>query len=165
MKKLSVDKSKFKFRYLPDYADHILKNKLEEFVTVSIRFCRELDLPMLKPLAKMPEKELVALSLESNRQILEGLVKGTISDLIENNLNTWTNNKLEVLDKSEIAIEDMTLGYYIRRKTFAHFLYGYTVSAPIQQAITAEVDAYTSMEELISLKTYVEIQNEIKLGK
>ncbi|MDF3077865.1 MAG: hypothetical protein K0S09_1754 [Sphingobacteriaceae bacterium] len=160
MGNIKVDKSKFKFDYLPAYAEYLLKNKLEEFVLVNIRFCREVDLPMLKPLAKFSEQELVAISLESTTQMLQALADGQIADLIEINVNKWTDNKLEVIDKSEIAAEDLTLAYFIKRKTFSYFLYGYTSSAPIQQLVINDVDEYTTFEELISLKAYLEIHKD-----
>lgn len=160
MQKFRINKKKFKFQYLPDYAAYLEQNKLEEFVTVGIRFAREEDLPMLKPLSKLSEKELVALSLESNRQILKALASGTITDFIEDNIRNWMSNKLQVIDRNEIAAEDLTLAYHIRRKLFSYFLYGYTQSAAIQQLIINEVDTYTSQEELISLKAYFAIQQE-----
>jgi hypothetical protein len=161
MEKIKVDEKIFKFKYLPDYAGYLLKNKLEEFVTVGIRFAREVDLPMLKPLAKIPEKQLVELSLESNKQILSALVNNTVGSFIQSNLNNWMDNKLGIIDKFEIVAEDLTLAYHIRRKLFSHFLYGYTKSAPIQQSIINEIDVYTSMEELISLKAFLRLQQEL----
>ncbi|MCW3072876.1 MAG: hypothetical protein JWO44_2766 [Bacteroidetes bacterium] len=156
----TVDRNKFKFKHLPQYAEFLLNNKLEEFVTVGIRFCREEDLPMLKPLSKMPESELVKASLDSNRQILTALQNGTIPDFIENNLKNWVNNKLGIIDKTEIAAEDLTLAYYIRRRLFAHFLYSYVQNTVLHQQIIAEVDAYTTHEELITLKVYLEMQKD-----
>lgn len=155
-----LNREVFNFKYLPQFADYLLKNKLEEFVTVGIRFAREVDLPMLKPLAKLPEKELVALSLESNKQILTALKNGTIADFIEMNISNWVDNKLGLIDKNEIAIEDLTLAFFIRRKLFSYFLYGYTQSAAVQQLIINEMDVYTSQEELISLKTYLQINKD-----
>lgn len=161
MVKVTVDKTKFEFKYLPAYADYLLKNHLEEYVKISIRFCREVDLPMLKPLAKMPEKDLINLSIESNKITLNALRDSTIAEHIEENLTKWVENKLGFIDRSAIAIEDLSLAYYIKRKTFSYFLYGYTQSAAVQQLIINEVDAYTSQEELISLKAYIEMQKEI----
>jgi hypothetical protein len=155
---IKVDRTVFNFKYLPEYAEYILKNHLEEFVTISIRFSRELNLPLLKPLAKMPEKELVKLSIESNTRMLTAIKDGKIAEHIEENLNKWIENKLLIVDKFQIEAEDLTLGYHIRRKLFSYFLYGYTKSAPIQQSIFNEVDVYTSMEELVSLKAYMDIQ-------
>lgn len=157
MKKYKVNKEVFKFKYLPEYASYLLQHKLEEFVTVGIRFCREIDLPMLKPLAKFSEEELTALSMDSNRIMLKALTEGTISDFIEENIQKWVSNKLEVLDKSEIIAEDLILAYFVRRKLFSHFLYGYTPNAVVQQLIIAEVDVYTTQEELVSLKAYLDL--------
>ncbi|MBL8992993.1 MAG: hypothetical protein JNM63_06600 [Spirochaetia bacterium] len=64
---------------------------------------------------------------------------------------------MDIIDKGEVAAEDLTLGYYLRRKVFSYFLYGYTQSAPMQQLIVNEVDDFTTQEELISLKAYFEI--------
>jgi hypothetical protein len=160
MEKIRVDEKLFKFKYLPKFAEYILKNRLEEFVTVGIRFARELDLPMLKPLAKVPEDELVKLSMESNKIILQALSENKIAPQIELNINNWIDNKIQYLDQSEVNAEDLTLAYHIRRKLFSYFLYGYTQSAPIQLSIINEVDVYSSMEELISLRAYFLIQKE-----
>jgi hypothetical protein len=169
---LTLNKHKFKFQYLPDYASYLLMNHLEEFVTVGIRFCREEELPMLKPLASIPEKELVRMSIESNEKILTGLINNNIAEYIELNLNNWLENKIghehtggkKLLDKFEIVPEDLTLSYFIRRKLFSYFLYGYTQSAAIQQLLISEVDVYTSQEELASLKIYLEIQRQSNLN-
>jgi hypothetical protein len=75
MERLNPENAHFKFQYLPDFAKFLLENKVEEFIQVGIRFCREVDLPMLRPLSKMPEKDLVALSLESNRLMLSAWKK------------------------------------------------------------------------------------------
>lgn len=155
-----VNKSLFKFEYLPEFADFLLKNKLEEFVTVGIRFCREADLPLLKPLAKLSEKELVALSLESNRQILSALSANKVGDLIETNVNNWVKNKINVIDKNEVVAEDLTLVYFIRRKLFSYFLDSYTKNLVEQKFIIGEVDVYTTQEELISYNAYFQIQKE-----
>lgn len=157
MKKVEVNKDLFKFNYLPQYAEYLLNKHLEEFVTVGIRFARELDLPILKPLAKVPEKELVKHSMHSSRVLLTALKEDKIASHIEESLNKWIANKLEIIDKTQIEAEDLTLVYHIRRKQFSYFLYRYTQSAPIQASIFNEVDVYTSMEELASLKIYFEM--------
>lgn len=155
-----IDTKVFTFKYLPEYAMYLLVKKLEEFVTDGIRFSREMDLPMLKPLAKIPEKELVKMSLESNKLLLKALSENKVADHIKMRLERWTSNQLGVLDKSEIVIEDITLGMYVRRKLFASFMYGYNQSASVQQLIVSEVDLYTSQEELLALKAYMQLLKE-----
>ncbi|MGZ4033676.1 MAG: hypothetical protein ACXVPU_12810 [Bacteroidia bacterium] len=160
MKEFKIDKTVFKFKYLQDYASFLLNNKLEEYVTVGIRFCREVDLPMLRPLAKLSEKELITLSLDSNKEILSALVNDSIADFIEKNINRWISNNLGIIDRYEIVPEDLTLAFFLRRKIFSHFLDSYTKNVVLQKLIIAEVDVYTTQEELISLKAYIGIQKE-----
>jgi hypothetical protein len=155
-----VNRDIFKFKYLPDYADFILKNKLIEFVTVGIRFCREVDLPLLKPLSKFSEKELVELSIESNRQILQALSKNEIDLHIEENIKRWDDNKIGPINREDVSAEDLTLGFYLRRKIFAYFLDTYTKNVVEQKFIIGELDVYTSQEELISYHIYIKMQQE-----
>lgn len=158
MNKSALNTANFKFQYLPDYANFLLKNKLDEFVTVGIRFCRELDLPMMRPLSKMTEKDLIELTRDSNEEILTALAGNNIIPFIEKNINNFINNQItdkrgiNVLDKSEVMSEDLILAFYIRRKTFAFFFHSYTQNAVVHTLIAAELDYYTTQEHLMTIK-------------
>lgn len=161
---LNINKENFQFEHLPKYAKYLLDHKLDEFVVVGIRFARELDLPMMKPLAKYKEEELIDMSLESNKLELNAYINNSIADHIEMNLKNWVDNKLgnrkdgkAIIDKSEIIAEDLTLAYYLKRKLFSYFLYGYTQNVSIKQSIINEMDKCTTYEELAALKVYFEI--------
>lgn len=160
MTDFQINREVFKLKYLPEFADYILNNKLVEFVTVGIRFSREADLPLLKPLSKFSEDELVAISVESNREILEAISKNEVAALIEANAKKWIENNLGIIDRNELVAEDLTLGFYLRRKIFAYFLDGYTKNVVLQKFIIAELDTYTTQEELISLKIYIKMQQD-----
>jgi len=150
----------FNFKYLPDFADFILKNKLEEFVTVGIRFCREADLPILKPLSKFSEPELVKLSMETNRQMLEAISGNKIAEHISAGAKRWIANDLGILDKDDVLAEDLTLGFYLRRKIFSYFLDAYTKNVVMQKFIISELDVFTTQEELVSYSIYLKMQQE-----
>lgn len=156
----TVDHNIFKFKYLPEFAEYILMHHLTEYTTVNIRFCRELDLPLLKPLSKLSEEQLVELSLESSKQLLGKLSKNDVAEYIENNLRNWIDNKIGVIDRDDVVAEDLTLAFFLRRKTFAYFLYGYTKNVELQKSIIAEVDVYTTQEELITYNVYLKMQHE-----
>src|SRR5688572_21962625 len=108
---IKVDSGKFQFQYIPDYANYLLKNKLEEFTTVGIRFCREADLPMMRAVAKIPEKDLVALSVAANKELLAALADNNVASVVEKNLTTFIKNEMvdkdgkKILDRSEIMAE------------------------------------------------------------
>ncbi len=65
-----------------------------------------------------------------------------------------------MIDKNEIVAEDLILAYHIRRKLFSYFLYGYTPNAVVQQLIISEVDVYTTQEELLTLKVYLDMHKQ-----
>jgi len=153
----SVNPQHFNFKYLPAYAQFLLSAKLEDFVTVGIRFARQYDLPMMKPLARLSEKELTKRSLDSNNDMLNALCSGKAATHIEKNAKAWLDNKLEILDQHEVQAEDLTLAFYVRRKTFGHFLYQYSPNPAIHQLITEEVDAFTTQQELVNLKVYLHL--------
>ncbi len=168
---MEIDQSLFKFQYLPDYAKYLLSNKLEEFVTVGIRFCREVDLPMLRPLSKIPEKQLIELSMQSNREILTALSENNIAAFIEKNISKYINNQLidqygnKVLDKTEVVAEDVILAFYIRRKLFSFFLYSYTQNTVVHMLISSEVDTYTTNEQLLTTKAFLATISDVDKNK
>ncbi len=164
MHKININAAKFKFEYLPDYARFIRDEKLEEYVHHSIRFSREEDLPLLKPLSRFSEDELVALSLESSRELLTNLINGTIAEHIRNNVSNWLQNKLEVIDKDDVAAEDLTLVFFIRRKALGCFISDYTDDRDLKKHLLAEIDSYTTQEEVVSYNAYLRMQHE-KLNK
>lgn len=151
-----------KFQYIPDYASYLLKNKLEEFVTVGIRFCREMDLPMMRPLQRMSEKELVEISITSNKELLTALAANNVAPLFEERLKQFIKNQMvdkqgqKILDRSEIIADDIILGTYVKRKLFAFFLHSYTQNAVVHTLIMAELDFYTTKEQLITSKAIIE---------
>jgi hypothetical protein len=162
MVSFTLDKAVFKFSYLPDYANYLRANRLNEFVTVGIRFSREANIPILKPLSKFTEEELVKMGMESNKLMLEALAQSKIAEHIEEGAKKWINNTMGALDRDDITAEDLTLGFYIRRKIFTHFLDAYTKNVVLQKFIIAEVDIYTTQEELMAYNIYLKMQ-QLKL--
>ncbi|MBA3664623.1 MAG: hypothetical protein H0W61_10490 [Bacteroidetes bacterium] len=161
MEKFVPNKALFRFQYLPDYAQFLLNNKLEEFVTVAIRFCRELDLPLLRHLSKISEKELIDLSLKSYREILGALAQNNVEKIIENRIHNYVHNQIKdtkgniLLDSTEVVAEDIILTAHIRRKLFSFFLYSYTQNTVLHMLIATEVDQYTTQEHLLTTRAYV----------
>lgn len=168
MPDIKIDSIQFKFQYLPDFANFLLINKLEEFTQVGIRYCREVNLPMLKPLSHLTEQELIDISIDSNREILTALSSNNISPFIEKNIRTYLENHMvdkngkKLLDQSEVSAEDFILGFYLRRKIFAFFLYAYTQNTVIHTLITAELDHYTTQEQLLTSKAWMRLQKQME---
>ena len=155
-----INKDVFTFKYLPEFAHFLLNNKLEEFVTIGIRFCKEVDLPILKPLSKFTERELVQLSIETNRELLESIATNKIANHIAKGLDRYTSNTMGYIEQEDLLAEDLTMGFHLRRKIFTYFLDAYTKNMVTQKLITAEVDIFTTQEELIAYSIFLKVQQE-----
>lgn len=155
-----ISPSDFSFTYLHDYARYLVENHLDEFVLVGIRFSREAELPLLKPLSKFSEEELVKLGRESNRKLLTALAENKYAAHLEESSKKWLDNSMVILDREEVLVEDITMGFYLRRKIFSHFLDVYTKNVVLQKFIIAEVDKCTTKEELNSYSLYLHTQQE-----
>lgn len=155
-----INAADFEFTYLHDYARYLCEQHLDEFVLVGIRFSREANLPILKPLSKFPEAELVKLGRDSNKELLLALAEKRFAEHVEAKSRQWIDNTLGILDKDDIMVEDLTMGFYLRRKIFAHFLDIYTKNMVLQKFIIAEVDRWTTREELIFYTIYLRMQQE-----
>jgi hypothetical protein len=163
---LKINPAQFKYQYLPDYAKFLLENKLDEFTLVGIRFCREVDLPMMRPLAKLSEQELINLSRQGNQEILGALAKNDVARVIEKNIKTFLDNEIKdssgrrLMDNRELVAEDIILAFYVRRKLFSFFLQSYTQNAVIHTLIITEVDSYSTQEQLLTSKALILTQKQ-----
>jgi hypothetical protein len=121
-----------------------------------------MDLPMMRPLQRIQEKELVEMSMESNRELLIALAANEVAPLIEVKLQQFLKNEIlsqkgqKILDRSEIIADDIILGTYVKRKMFAFFLHSYTQNAVVHTLILAEMDLYTTKEQLLTSKVLIE---------
>jgi hypothetical protein len=113
---------------------------------------------MMRPLNKMPEADLVALSRESNKSFLSALAVNDIVPLMEERITQFVENRMldrkgkKLIDRSDILVEDIILSFYLRRKTFIYFLYTYTKNLVIHMLIVEELDYFTTHEHLATVK-------------
>jgi hypothetical protein len=160
MVEIKVNKDLFNLQYLPQFAAYLLEHHLKDFVTVAIRFSREAKLPILIPLERYTEEQLVELLLERDRKILEALVQNKMVEYIEEHAEKWITNTLGIVQRDEITAEDITLLFYLRRKVFAHFLDAYTKNVVLQKLIIGELDFCTTQEEMVAYNIYLSMQHD-----
>lgn len=159
-----IETDKLNFKFIPGFAAFLLKEKFEDFVKVSLQLSREENLPILKNLTSYSEEQLMELGKFSNTELLTALAQNNVRPFIENSLTNWVTNRLVIIDKDQIATEDITLGAYIRRKIFRSFLKEYTTDEASMQDIIEELDRFTTESELLTYNAYINFQQE-KLKK
>lgn len=151
---------KLQFKYLPGFAEFIRDHRLVEYIRVQLRLSRELQLPLLRFFEQMPEEELIQMSVPSHREFLNVLIGNTALEHIRDAQRKWVANQLEVVDKHDIAAEDISLVSYIRKRALVTFLPEYTGIMADALAIIGEIDALTMEADVNGINTYIRIVKE-----
>src|SRR2546429_40582 len=111
---------------LPVFAAFLISNKLEELVRETLHQSRQHELPLMKHLAYLPEEQLVSLSMESTKLQLQKMADEQFDEYMKESLTKYKNDQLGIILSNQIAVEDITVGNYIRRKVFQHFSHSFT---------------------------------------
>ena len=153
-------KSKLNFSYFPGYANFILKNELNEFVSASLRITREEKIPLLKFFDTLPEKELFELFLKSTSELLDYLAKNKAQEYIDLSLDRWGTNYLPVIQSEDIVSEDITSLSFVRRRVFRNLLSKYTSKFEDYANIMDEVDRFVSVQEERSFRMLFKMKQQ-----
>jgi PAS domain S-box-containing protein len=143
--------------HLPTFARYILKNKLDSWVDVQIKYLREFNVPLLQKFTALPESEFVNITKKSSVEYLTSLSKNKAREEIENSIRNWRENQLPNIDKEEIKKEDISLISFIRKKTFLHFIPEYTSDNEHTIALIQEVDLCIFYSESEATDTYIDL--------
>ncbi len=148
------------FIHLPGYAEFILTHRLEFFVRRFVEYSFEVDLPLLRHMASVSRDELVAISMSSNRELLEALATNEVSRYINESRENWLANMLPVITREQILSDDITLLSHIRRTIFLEILSDYSANPGEWFDIMKEIDRFTVMMDSTLINTYLLLQQE-----
>ena len=144
-------------KYLPSYAEYLLKNHLREYSEQLLSYSRELNLPLLKAVEGMADEQMVMLGIETSKEFLTCLSQNKAEEQIETSLIRWIKNQLPVIDQKDIGAEDITLFTYIRKKLFLYFITGYTKDVNQIVLLIQEIDLFLTKSETESANTFIDL--------
>lgn len=150
------------FRYLPAFADFILKNKLKEFTAIQLDLMFEVDFPLLKlfDLSKYSRDELIELSIPSYTEYLQAAANNKLLEHLEKSIQKWESNQIPNINRDQLVIDDLTLVTYIRKKAFLEFIPHYTSNVTEIIQLIKELDDYTLEAGSQSFYAYISIHKE-----
>lgn len=151
---------KLQLRYLPGFAEFIKSEKLVDYIKVQLRYSRELKLPLLRFFEAMSEEEIIDVSIPSQTEFLDAIIHNEAKEYIEESQRKWIANQLEIIDKYDVAPEDITLVSYVRKKALIAFLPEYTAILADALAIINEVDTLNAESDTYATATYMKILRE-----
>jgi len=142
---------------LPAFADYLLREKLDEFVTEQIRVSREVNLPLLKYFEGMAEEQILGFAREGSKDFLSKIAANQTAELISSSSKQWLANELPKIKKDQIVQEDIFLVGFVRKNSFLKLLPAYTSDISLILNIVKEIDTYIHESQLLSTTIYVKI--------
>ncbi len=145
---------------LPAYAEYILAERLEDYVRTLYAFSLELDIPLMKFFASLPEKEILRMSKEGAIEFLSAIRDRRVEQYIETSRSNWVRNQLPRISREDVIVEDISLINYARKRTMRAFLPDYTKTPAEALKVTDEIDRFILTLDATLVKTYLAIQEE-----
>ena len=145
------------FEHLPRFAHYLLTKQLQAFIDCQLQHARELNVPLLKLLERIPPEQLQQMMLEQTRELLQYLERNEASQLIELSVKRWVENQLPQIDQHQVVSEDITLINLSRKRAFLHFAVAYYSDVQQLAALISEIDLYNSAFEIAATNTYISL--------
>lgn len=146
--------------YLPAFAQYILQHRLDEFVALQLRLSEEAQIPVLKFLKHLSNEQKFEMIKSSSTELLTNLSQNRAKQQIDEAIRKWKENTLPIIQKEDVAAEDITMGMYIRKKCFARFLSDYCSQSDQILRINEELDFFIFNVETAYTNTYIRLLNE-----
>ena len=157
---MSEKKDKLLFEFLPGYAAFLMQEKLVDFVKEGIQASRDEEMPVLKFLAAFTEEQIIAMSIGAQKELLTAIAENKIREHINIGLEKWNTNRLEVIDRGELAAEDITAVAFLRQKLFRKFLPFYTKDFDLFNKVLDDIDRFVTEASAIAFNAYLNVQQE-----
>jgi PAS domain S-box-containing protein len=150
----------FDFLHTRDFANYLLKNKLEEASIENIRLTRKFNLPLLELFAHLPEEELLRMTQHSLMMFFEQMTEGTALQRAMVEIDKWKADQVPGIPRQKVSVSDLVTSYSIRRQLFLHFLPEYTTDCKEIVSIMQEMEMFHIKLERYAFQAYVDIYSE-----
>jgi len=125
---------------LLEFLKYIKANHVKEVAKESMKASREMNLPILKLFANIPDDVLLAQSEKGIHDFVDSLADGTYKEKQMANLKLWEEDKLPGIPKDSIEPTDLVLVYQIQKKAYFKYLPTYTKDAQLTTDIVMEME-------------------------
>ena len=149
------------FQWLPSYADFLLKNRIPDLAVEQMRLGSQLNIPLLSYFAHFSPEQLLEFGRHGLQRLMQALVANRASTYIEESVMTWVNNKIPEISRNQISPEDISLISFIRCKLFRDSLPFYTSDQNLSIRLMEEVNALTTAQDTIYIRTLLSVQQEL----
>jgi signal transduction histidine kinase len=151
---------KLDLRYLPAYADFLIKNKLEDCSRTQLQFSREEKIPLLKYFENLPDDDLIEMGKQGYLEMLTALAQNKTDEYIKASVSRFVKNNIPSIEREIVVAEDITILSLIRKRVLRKFIEDFTKDIPLIAIMMEEFDRFLAASEAASFNAYLEVQQE-----
>jgi PAS domain S-box-containing protein len=157
MKIYEYEPGMYIYRYLPTFAKYLIDNHLDDFVSDQLAFSRKINIPLLKYLAHYSEEEILQISRATTAEYLGFLAANKAREQLVNSFTKWYGDKLDVIGKFDINVEDITALNYVRGRTMKKWARTYDLPMNEKYELLDEIDNLLFASTASSTNTFIDI--------
>lgn len=156
-----ITAGRLNFKWLPLYADFLLKNRIQELAVEQMQLGGQLNIPLLSYFSHFTPDQLQEFGRQGLIRLMEALSANRAGKYIEQSVMTWVNNNIPEISRNQISPEDISLLSFIRCKLFRDSLPYYTSDQDLSIRLMEEVSVFTTAQDTISIRTLLSMQQEL----
>jgi PAS domain S-box-containing protein len=142
--------------HLPRFAEFIINNHLDEYVSNQVRLIKEKRVPLFKFYSHLSEAEYYDLSYTSSKAFLLAIMLTTSKEALTKKLLDQRMANMHEIGKERTEIEDIFLVANVRRKNFRMLLSFYTNDIDLREKLLDELDEFLLEFDKITTATYLQ---------
>lgn len=144
-----------RYTYLPAFSKFLLENYVDDLVREQLKLSYTVEIPLLEHLKHFTEEQLLELSRIGQVELLTYLAENRGKQLIEESVDKWMQDQLEIVGKFDLQADDITLINYIRGTTYRKYLPLYTSDITTAINIVDELDSFLTDSATAAMNTYI----------
>ncbi|MGE5520807.1 MAG: hypothetical protein ACM3VS_12830, partial [Candidatus Dadabacteria bacterium] len=144
-----------RYTYLPAFSKFLLENYVDDLVREQLKLSYTVEIPLLEHLKHFTEEQLLELGRIGQVELLTYLAENRGKQLIEESVDKWMQDQLEIVGKFDLQADDITLINYIRGTTYRKYLPLYTSDITTAINIVDELDSFLTDSATAAMNTYI----------
>jgi len=139
------------------YARYLLAEKLDDISAFQLKIAFEYDLPLLKKLVHLSQEQLFSITKDGFIEFLTYWANGDAEKQINESLEKWNKDELEIVGKYDIEVEDITYINDIRERALNEFIPSFTEDIDKQKQVSRQIRQFILESNTASVSGYIEI--------
>ena len=149
------------FHLTKDLAAFLLDQRLQEAAEKYLKLVRDLNLPLLKMFAHLPEEALFELAKQGLEKFLKGIVDDTAWENASASIVQYKADQIPGIAREKVEISDIVLVYSAQKQLLVKFLPEYTQDIRLITGIVLELENFFLGLGKYALQEHAEVQQQV----